>query len=643
VTIAILALGLVGAALFGVFSEEESIESAPTVPRKQDPAGVVDDGGGAGPAPRAAKTDRFDGSEDVPTVDAVKRGVPSTDGGYKLIGEVVSGDGAVVGARVDLMEDNGSMAGVHQLGALVETVVSDAEGRFSFEGVEPGVRMILRATHVNYTMGRAYGIDAAQPGTLHQVIRVEGGFRIKGKVTHKDGRPLEGVRVASYDVNLQAFEPEDQLERAVLTATDGSYELRGLAKGMKRVLATQAGLASKSLPTFQVPSQNESIDFVMEDGLTVEGRVVERGASHPVPGARVMYRPTGSRSRGAGRRVESVRADDDGRFTLIGLLSGNCDVWARGDAHLQSTPQTVQAGSTNVLIQLPPAARIEGTVVDGETGEPIERYTLLITGNEDIIIPSRMYRRRVKDPEGRFLFAGVRPMKLWLVVRAKGYAETLHGPLQIAEGEVLSGIEVKVGRGATVRGRVIDSVGAPIPVAKVTLSRSGVDMNRPEAIFLGPLIENHAPKVHGVTKADGTYEISGLRGGTWKVRAEHARYATEIEARVIVDGSGISEAPDLTLQEAGGIRGIVRAEGGGPDAKARLTIAALNNQLLKFSASTGPDGRFEQLGIPPGDYRIQVVQREGVVNLGGILGAMGRGEAPKVYTVQPGVVLEVEL
>ena len=45
VTIAILALGLVGAALFGVFSEEESIESAPTVPRKQDPAGVVDDDG----------------------------------------------------------------------------------------------------------------------------------------------------------------------------------------------------------------------------------------------------------------------------------------------------------------------------------------------------------------------------------------------------------------------------------------------------------------------------------------------------------------------------------------------------------------------------------------------------------------------
>ena len=100
-------------------------------------------------------------------------------------------------------------------------------------------------------------------------------------------------------------------------------------------------------------------------------------------------------------------ADEDGKFTLIGLESGNCEVWARGQTHLQSQRQVVQAGATGVSIELPRAGRIEGVAVDAETDEPIQQYTLLITGNQDIIIPSRMYRRRVKDPEGKFVFDGL--------------------------------------------------------------------------------------------------------------------------------------------------------------------------------------------------------------------------------------------
>lgn len=640
--VALLAI-VAGAWLSGVFDGDDTVDAStePREPRREEASD--DPNPGDVVTPGVAKTDRYDESKEARDVEAVKRGVASSGGGYRLVGKVVSDEGPVARARVDLMEDNGTMAGVHQMGVVVDTVEADANGKFTFEGVEPGVRMILRATHEDYTMGRAYGIDAAKPGTLHQIIRVEAGHSIRGSVTHRDGRPLEGVRVAAYDINLQAFEPEDQLERAVLTGPDGRFEIRGLTKGIKRVLATQAGLATKSVPTFQVPSTQESIDFVLDDGFIVEGRVVEKDTAQGVAGARVMFRVTGSRSHGAHRRVESVMADEDGKFTLIGLESGNCEVWARGETHLQSQRQIVQAGATGVRIELPRAGRIEGVVVDGATNEPIKQYTLLITGNQDIIIPSRMYRRRIKDPEGRFVFDGLRPMKLWAVVRAEGYAETLHGPLEVASGQVVSGLVVKVGRGATVRGRVVDDQGQPVAVAKVTLSRSSIDMSRPESAFLGPLVNQHAPKVHGVTDKDGNYEISGLRAGKWTIKAEHARYATDFEIKIDVAGSGITDAPDLRVKQAGGVRGIVRNKEGQPDPKARISIAALHNQLVKFTAGTGPDGRFERLGIPPGDYKIVVVQRDGVVNLGGILGGMGRGEAPKVYTILPGQVLEVEL
>ena len=478
---------------------------------------------------------------------------------------------------------------------------------------------------------------------MYQIVTVRRGGQIRGTITHRDGRPLEGVRVACYDINVQAYEPEDQIERFTLSASDGGYELNGLAKGMKRVVASQKGLATSTRPTLQVPT-SAYVDFLMTAGFVIEGTVVEKGTSTPVPGARVMCRASGSRTGNrAPQRVESVRSDENGRYALIGLEAGPCEVWARGETHLQSQRQVVQAGADNVLVELPPAARLEGRVVDADTGEPVGRYTLLVTGNPDTIISSRPNRRRIIDPEGRFIFAGVQPMKLWMVVRADGYSETVHGPLTLGQGEVATGLLIKLGRGASIKGLVTDAAGAGIKGARVTLTRSNVDLSKPENVFIGSIVQAHAQRIIGVTDAEGIYEVSGLREGDWSIKAEHPLFASDRELRLKVAKNQTHDAPPLLLAKAGGIRGIVKTEGK-PDPAARVSIASLNSQTIKFQATTGPTGSFEQLGVPPGDYRIMVIQRNGVVDLGGLLGGMARGgKPPKVYTVLAGRVLEVEL
>ena len=117
----------------------------------------------------------------------------------------------------------------------------------------------------------------------------------------------------------------------------------------------------------------------------------------------------------------------------------------------------------------------------------------------------------------------------------------------------------------------------------------------------------------------------------------------ELKGRAQAAIAAEQAAAKEVLKKAGGIRGIVKTEGK-PDPAARVSIASLNSQALKFQATTGPTGSFEQLGVPPGDYRIMVIQRNGVVDLGGLLGGMARGgKPPKVYTVLAGRVLEVEL
>ncbi|NRA96842.1 MAG: carboxypeptidase regulatory-like domain-containing protein, partial [Planctomycetes bacterium] len=529
--VAVVAIVGVGAWLGGLFDEEDSYETVPP-PRVGSSGAQRPEGTRPRPASRdgGVQTSQFTpGQEENPAGEAAA-GQPFEQGGFRLTGMVVTETGEpVVMARVDLMMDNGTVPGVHQLGELIDSVDSSTEGRFAFEGLEPGERMVLRVTHDEYTMGRAYGINAAERSTMYQIVTVRRGSQIRGTITHTDGRSLEGVRVACYDINVQAYEPEDQIERFTLSASNGEYELKSLAKGMKRVVASQKGLATSTRPTLQVPA-SAHVDFLMTTGFVIEGTVVEKGTSLPVPGARVMCRASGSRTGNrAPPRVESVRSDENGRYALIGLEDGPCEVWARGQTHLQSQRQIVQAGADNVLVELPPAARLEGRVVDADTGEPVGRYTLLVTGNPDTIISSRPNRRRIIDPEGRFIFAGVQPMKLWMVVRAAGYSETVHGPLTLGQGEAATGLLIKLGRGASVKGLVTDAAGACVNGARVTLTRGNVDLSKPENVLIGAIVQAHAQKIIGVTDAGGVYEVSGLREGDWSIKAEHPLFATDRE------------------------------------------------------------------------------------------------------------------
>jgi len=643
--VAIVAIAAIGAWLGGLF-EDDALPGPK--PQASDVGGAdVRPDAGRDPgarAPGGVKTSRFKPDDAGNPVGRAAAGEPSDDGGFRLTGLVVTEEGLPVPlARVDLLVDNGTVPGVHQLGALVESVDSNQQGRFAFDGLEVGERMMLRVTHVDYTMGRASGISAGERSSMYQVVTVRRGSQLSGTVTHNDGRPLEGVRVACYDINLQAYEPEDQMERFAITTADGTYEIKGLGDGMKRVVASKMGLATTVRPTLQAPTLAK-IDFLMADGVAIEGTVVEKGTSKPVPGARVMCRASGSRSGNVvPPRVESVLSDEHGRYALIGLEPGPCEVWARGRAHLQSPRQVVEAGSDNVLVELPPAARLEGRVVDADTNESVQRYTLLVTGNPDTIIASRPNRRRISDPEGRFVFAGVQPMKLWMVVRADGYSETIDGPITVGQGEVATGLLIKLGRGATVKGVVTDAAGTGVGGARVTLSRSNVDLSKPENILIGAIVQAHAQRIIGVSDEEGVYEVSGLREGDWRIKAEHPLFASDRELRLKVLKNQSHEAPPFVLAKAGGIRGIVKTEGK-LDSGARISIESLNSQTLKFQANTGPTGRFEQLGVPPGDYRIVVIQRNGVVDLGGLLGGLVRnGKQRKVFTVLAGRVLQVEL
>ena len=89
-------------------------------------------------------------------------------------------------------------------------------------------------------------------------------------------------------------------------------------------------------------SRAQSLDFTLERGLSVSGRVVFPDGS-PVPNWSVLASNPGT---GGPREMSSMRTDEDGRFHLTGLLSGNILVWTSDG--FRNTSRTCEAGTSGL-------------------------------------------------------------------------------------------------------------------------------------------------------------------------------------------------------------------------------------------------------------------------------------------------------
>lgn len=594
----------------------------------------------AGPAIGAV---RFDGTqareENAPT--DIPQGA---SGGFQLTGLVLAAERPLAGATVDLLEDNAGVSGMVQLGDVKGTVTTGADGSFAFEDLFPGEKYCLRAAHPEWCVGRATGIDAAVRGSLKQVIRLEGGVTLTGQVRTKEGRPLDGAEVGVFDAMVQAFDPENQIERRGKSRADGTYEVKGLARGIKRVLVVCEGFASESMPTLRIDGDKGGVDFALAPGRTITGTVVEEGTNARVKGARVAVRQLTDPdpSRRVLAQVVAVRSGDSGEFALPGLVEGSYELWSTAPGFLDGARTTLASGSTGVAVVLRPAARIEGRVLDAATGAPVTPSTVILTGSPDFVFAAKGRLCRVRDAEARFLVTGLQAGKHYLVARAEGYAETVHGPLEVGDGQVLRGVALRVGRGATLRGQVVDPAGKGVEKVRVSAMRQVRPAgNAPD--FLLPMLQSQAQSIASLTGADGRYEIAGLREGNWQVVVNHPRFATDRTFPVSLAADQVRDMETITVSEGGTLQGMVRTADGRPDGRARLVVQHHLVKEIKRETATLSDGTFLLEGLPAGDYRITVQQREGTPSLGDILLAGAPGQPPKLHTVRPGESTSVDL
>jgi len=348
------------------------------------------------------------------------------------------------------------------------------------------------------------------------------GGQITGTVTDAStSAPVAGVFVQAYDSGGNPV-------ASTQTASDGTYTIAGLATGSYKVgfvpggtylpqfYDGKASLAAADPVAVTAGSTTSAINaaLVVSGSGQISGTVTDASTSSPVGNVEVdVYDSSGG-------FVSSVQTASNGTYIVPGLATGSYKVgfvpggtylpqFYNGKATLTAAdPVAVTAGSTTSGINAALAAggQISGTVTDASTSSPVGNVEVDLYDSSGGFLASTQ-----SASDGTYTFpdlvtgsykVGFVPGGNYLPQFYSGKATlAAANPVSVTTGSTTSGINAALAAGGQISGTVTDaSTSAGVPNVEVDVYDSGGN-----------------PVASGQTASDGTYTISALPTGSYKI------------------------------------------------------------------------------------------------------------------------------
>jgi protocatechuate 3,4-dioxygenase beta subunit len=306
----------------------------------------------------------------------------------------------------------------------------------------------------------------------------------------------------------------------------------------------------------------------------ITGRAIDETGA-PIADALIRATPSG-RHRDA-RSTAFATTGADGGFALARLDRELYDIDADAPDRAPATIEKIAGGTRDLTITLDGGLPLAGTVVDGDD-HPAPSYTLLVlrrVGAARELVVSRS----IVEPRGRFAIRVARG-DYDLVASASGWAPS--PPAHAAAGT--TDVKLTLSSGATLRGTVIDGgTGAPIPYARVMRETNGGGASAQPA------------NIGTVTRADGSFELTGLPPGPLSITIGAGDYHPKIEAAMTaVDGETLGPIAIALTRLAEGEQPSVELVGIG----AALSVDGDSLRVERVIAGSGA----EAAGIVAGDH-----------------------------------------
>jgi RNA polymerase sigma factor (sigma-70 family) len=439
------------------------------------------------------------------------------------------------------------------------SVTTDADGRFRLTGF--GRERVVHLTIDSEAIGGPLYVEV-----LTRTGRVEGAFtgnenddmygatfervippgkQVTGCVREKgSGKPLGGISVRCG-------------RRAVTTDAQGQYRISGIRKEARYTITAQ-GVPYFAVTKSQVADtagfEPVRVDFDLERGLAIRGRVIDKASKKPIR-AGVQYHAFSDNPhlKSASGLGQGGGSGDDGSFAITGLAGpGLLCVLAEEDDYLKIEPAAdwklvpginffpnvahalvridpseKDPRSATFEIALEPAATVTAAVV-GPDGKPFKGYyvaglTASPRQNVSWLNPRDAPTVRVRCLDVR------RPRNVVAFSPEKKLGKAL-----LVSGDETGPVQLRLEPLSSLTGRVLDADGHPWSGIHVraTLSRTGEDGARlPVQFFITE--GSWAAKLEGTatTDAEGKFRLDGLLPGL--------KYTLAVSADGSVEGEGV--------------------------------------------------------------------------------------------------------
>lgn len=492
------------------------------------------------------------------------------------------------------------------------TTGTDEEGRFMFRRVPVREGYSLIATHPDFSRTELPGVFVRDGEVTESADIVMGkGRALRGRITDASGSPVPGARLVlnqdMFGASLDGGSNVDQLE----TSSDdqGGYEFANVAPQQNYALTVVAeGYGKVILPTIAVLETEDTVkDIVLEVASLLAGQVISVNGE-PIEGVSVEAWATDQTKRNVHTKAKSL---EDGSFEFTDVPPGRYQLVARHPMFAANARERAEAGDVNVTITLEQLPVISGKLVDASTGAPIPQGIVqlraAIVGSQNGQTQGlKNTRVQVNDAEGRFTIVSPKAGSYLVEGKVSGFADTYSETFETVMGQDTTGIMVRMTRGGTIVGRVLDDAGQPIPGAVVE-SHDEVWSDDAFMRVLGDIGDGSEKSAR--TGADGTFKLAGLTPANYQLLVRHKDFAQEKITGLVVTEGQETRTSDAILPRGGIVSGVVYGPGGTPVAGAQVKMFPTTPSGRTHTVITEANGSFEVRSVREGGYKIHATRR----------------------------------